>query len=153
MKKLFILVGVGVMAVGGFFVGKYDTSSQANVYEQSTKEDSLKFNEQLIKEGILKSDDSRIEIVDSCDLSLENLRNRNGKIIVEKVIGEVVDLEGNGKILNANDKDHDYISYKSHLEDFEVGDTVVSYCIYNPDTSYEDDIIERFDYIVDRLGE
>lgn len=150
MKKLFVMTGIVTLAIGGLLFGKYDNVKSVSTYEQTSKEDSLRFNEQLIKEGILKSDDSRIEIIDSSDLSLEDLRNRNGKIIIEKLLGKVINETGDGKILNPNDKDHDYISYKSHMEDFEVGDIVVSYCIYNPDTAYDDDIIERFDYIVDR---
>ena len=150
MKKLFVMTGIITLAIGGLLFEKYDNVKSVSTYEQTSKEDSLRFNEQLIKEGILKSDDSRIEIIDSSDLSLEDLRNRNGKIIIEKLLGKVINETGDGKILNPNDKDHDYISYKSHMEDFEVGDIIVSYCIYNPDTAYDDDIIERFDYIVDR---
>ena len=150
MKKLFVMTGIITLAIGGLLFEKYDNVKSVSTYEQTSKEDSLRFNEQLIKEGILKSDDSRIEIIDSSDLSLEDLRNRNGKIIIEKLLGKVINETGDGKILNPNDKDHDYISYNSHMEDFEVGDIIVSYCIYNPDTAYDDDIIERFDYIVDR---
>jgi len=30
------------------------------------------------------------------------------------------------------------------------GDTILTYFIYNPDTNYMDDILERFDYVIDR---
>ena len=45
--------------------------------------------------------------------------------------------------------DYYYISYRS-VEDFQEGDTILTYFIYNPDTNYTDDILERFDYVIDR---
>lgn len=92
-----------------------------------------------------------IEIIDSADLSLEDLENREGKIIIEKCIGVVENSDGDGKVLNCYDPDYDYISYRS-VEDFQVGDTILTYLIYNPDTTYTDDILERFDYVIDREG-
>lgn len=106
-------------------------------------EDRVNFYRELSEEiGV-------IEVYDSADLTLEDLQNRNGKIIIEKCIGEVVSGEKDGKILNYEDPDHYYISYRS-VEDCKVGDVILTYFIYNPDTDYEDDILERFDYIIDR---
>lgn len=86
------------------------------------------------------------EIIDSADLTLEELENRNGKLIIERVVGVVDDAEtGAGHQLdNANY----YISYK-YVDGISNGDIMCTYFIYNPDTNYCDDIIMRFDYVID----
>lgn len=90
-----------------------------------------------------------IEIVDSSELTMEMLQNRNGKIIIEKCIGIVTDDDGNGKVMNANNPDYDYIGYKG-VENIDFGDVILTYFIYNPDTNYVDDILYRFDFIIDK---
>lgn len=87
-----------------------------------------------------------IEIIDSNDLTLSMLQNRNGKLVIERVIGVVTDAEtGKGNVLfNSNY----YISY-ADVPDIANGNVICTYLIYNPDTNYEDDIIARFDYIID----
>ena len=72
--------------------------------------------------------------------------------IVERAIGIVTNRErqGDGKILNTDDDYYNYISYRN--VDFNTcdGTIVLTYLIYNPDTSYTDDIIERYDFCLDR---
>lgn len=86
-------------------------------------------------------------IVDSEDLTLDMLTNRNGKIIIEKAICEVLDDELNGVDVSTGN----YISYKGC--NVERGDICVSYFVYNPDTLYDDDIIARYDYVIDSTEE
>ncbi len=93
-------------------------------------------------------DFNKVQVIDSEDLSMDILYNRDGKIIIEKCIGKCVDEKGNGKIINCRDKDYDYISYR-YVDGVKSGDTIITYFIYNPENNAEDDIIERFDYIVD----
>jgi len=93
-------------------------------------------------------DFNKVQVIDSEDLSADILYNRDGNIIIEKCIGKCVDEKGNGKIINCRDKDYDYISYKC-VDGVKSGDTIITYFIYNPENNAEDDIIERFDYIVD----
>ena len=95
---------------------------------------------------MLSDDLGIIEIYDSEDLTLEMLQHRNGKLIIERCIGMVTSPEGDGTILDGDDEYY-YISY-SDMEDIEVGDVIVSYFLYNPDTNYEDDVLERFDYVI-----
>lgn len=104
------------------------------------------------------------KVYNSADLTEEILINRNGDLIIEKLYGIVIDDEGNGKILESNDdfkKAHNreynsitehnyYISYK-RVAGVKQGDIVLTYCIYNPDNNYSDDIIARFDYIMDNI--
>lgn len=91
-----------------------------------------------------------IQIYEVDDLDCDILENRNGNIIIEKIIGKVLNTDGDGIIINTEDDYYNYISYRG-VKDAQVGDIILTYCIYNPDTAYTDDIIDRFDYIIDRL--
>ena len=104
------------------------------------------------------------KVYHTADLTAETLENRNGDLIIEKIYGIVIDDEGNGKILESNEdfvKAHNrdyngiaehnyYISYK-RVEGAKQGDIILTYCIYNPNSNYSDDIIARFDYIMDNV--
>jgi len=83
------------------------------------------------------------EMFSTSELTGEMLENRmNGdKVIVERTKGIVLDDE-----LNGSAEDH-YISYRS-VEGAQLGDEIITYLVYNPATSYIDDIIERYDVIV-----
>jgi hypothetical protein len=88
-----------------------------------------------------------IEIIDSPDLTMEELAARNGKLVIEQVVGKVTNAEtGEGYIIGYPEF---YISY-ARVDGIKNGDIVCSYMIYNPDNNYEDDIIMRFDYIIER---
>ncbi|WP_295249887.1 hypothetical protein [Ruminococcus sp.] len=96
---------------------------------------------------------NNIDIYDTRDIT-ENLlasRIEDNGIIVERAIGIVTNAErqGDGKILNAIDG-YDYISYNG--VDFQTydGTIILTYLVYNPNTTYTDDIIERYDFCLDR---
>lgn len=93
-----------------------------------------------------------VQIVDSENLTEEMLLNRSkdGTIIIERVIGIVLDSDLNGEIINTDDGY--YINY-SHIKDIKEGDIILSYFVYNPDTNYIDDILYRFDYVLDSTME
>ena len=82
------------------------------------------------------------------DLTTNILVDRGDDIIIEKIIGRVKNSRKDGYILNA-DPDYNYISYKG-VRGAKKGDTILTVCIYAPGNNYEDDICERFDYIIDR---
>ena len=82
------------------------------------------------------------------DISYEMLANRGDDIIIEKILGTVVNKKKDGRVLNPVDPDYDYISYKS-VKGAKKGDVVLTVCIYQPNNSYEDDVVARFDYIID----
>jgi hypothetical protein len=104
------------------------------------------------------------KVYNSADLTEERLLNRKGDLIIEKVYGVVINAEGEGKVLEtqedfkkAHNRDYDtmaehnyYIDYKDTAEAKE-GDIILSFIIYNPDTFYKDDIVARFDYIMDSV--
>lgn len=82
-------------------------------------------------------------IYDSSELSFEMLENRSGKTIVERCIGVVIDQDtGDGIMLNAKDSQN-YIKYRPGNPS---GTVFASYMVYNPETDYYDDIIERYDF-------
>lgn len=96
---------------------------------------------------------NNIDIYDTRDIT-ENLlesRTEGNRVIVERAIGIVTNAErqGDGKILNAIDG-YDYISYNN--VDFQTydGTIILTYLVYNPNTTYTDDIIERYDFCLDR---
>lgn len=96
---------------------------------------------------------NNIDIYDTRDIT-ENLlesRTEGNRVIVERAIGIVTNAvrQGDGKILNAIDS-YDYISYNN--VDFQTydGTIILTYLVYNPITTYTDDIIERYDFCLDR---
>ena len=129
MKKLFVIVSL-IIAFSASFTAKAEECQDIKFYQDLAE--SL---------GI-------VEIYDSADLTGDILENRNGKIIIEMVIGEVLDDEYNGRVLNPANPDFDYISYSS-VEGIYAGDIILTYFIYNPDNNYVDDIMLRFDYVLD----
>lgn len=89
-----------------------------------------------------------IEIVEASELDADVLQNRNGKLIIECCIGIVDNAEtGAGHVLN-EDPESNYISYRG-VPGISTGNVICTYFIYNPDNNYKDDIIMRFDYIID----
>ena len=94
----------------------------------------------------IAEDFDNIEIINSCDLTIEELQARNGKLIIERVIGQVDNfVTGAGHIL---DNPNFYISYKG-VDGISNGNIICTYFIYNPQNNYEDDIMYRYDYIID----
>lgn len=96
------------------------------------------------------------KIYEPDDLTAEILESRmNGdKVIIERVIGKVTDKRsGAGKIINTSDTYYNYISYSNvdfHIED---GTIILTYLIYNPESNAVDDIVDRFDFVLDREWE
>ena len=87
-----------------------------------------------------KTQDNICQFYDSSELTEDILANRQGKLIIEKCIGTVTDDEKNGSL-----EDGSYISYAD--VDCSKGDTVITYLIYNPETNYTDDVVDRFDFV------
>lgn len=93
-------------------------------------------------------EDDHLRVYNLKDLDFDVLTHRNGDLIIEKCIGVCTSDEGDGRILDLQDENFFYISYR-RVRDVHEGDTILSYFLYNPDTNYEDDVLERFDYIID----
>lgn len=94
------------------------------------------------------------ELYDASELDAEILENRNGTVIIERCIGFVTNGQtGDGAILNAADKNYNYISYRSIDQEYCDGTVILTYLIYNPDNNYIDDITERYDFVISREWE
>ena len=69
-------------------------------------------------------------------------------IIVERCVGIVVDDSvGEGRLIYSDP----YYNYIYYPEMFHTGDVVVTYNVYNPDNTYEDDVLYRFDILAGHL--
>ena len=90
------------------------------------------------------------KVIDCDKLTEKMLTHRSSKkhhiMYIERIIGKVTDNAKNGKVLNPPVDGGYYISYAS-VEDAEIGDTIITYCVYNPYTNWDDDVIERWDFI------
>lgn len=89
-----------------------------------------------------------VQMYDTSNLTVDILTHRDGNIIIERIIGVCIDDAGNGQVLCENPELGSYISYKGIAAS--KGDVVLTYCLYNPDSNDTDDILERFDYIIDQ---
>lgn len=98
--------------------------------------------------------DNNIELYDCSELTAEVLENRKGTTIVERCIGIVTDKQaGDGRILNLPEDCGCYISYRGIYRPISDGTIMLSYMVYNPDSNYVDDIIERYDFVLSREWE
>lgn len=89
-----------------------------------------------------------VKVIDCNDLTEEMLTTRaeHNIMYIERIYGIVTDNKKNGKVLNPPVNGGYYISYAS-VADAEIGDVIVTYCVYNPYSNYDDDVIERWDFI------
>lgn len=126
-KKFPIILAAVIVAISVFLMWHNTTAKEMDYYEYA-------------------EDLELIKVIDSTDLTMDMIAARNGKLIIEKAVGVVTDAEtGAGYVLGYPDF---YISYAS-VEDIQNGDVICTYFVYNPDSDYEDDILMRFDYIID----
>lgn len=138
---------IAVIIIG--IVGHVDYTTMATTNDKPIKtETELHVRETELEYYAKMAAEYPIEIINSSQLSIKKLQNRNGTIIIEKCIGKVLDSKGNGEVLNCNNPKQNYISYRS-VENAGKSDILLTYFIYNPETNAEDDIIFRFDYIME----
>ena len=89
-----------------------------------------------------------VKVINCNDLTEEMLTTRadHNIMYIERIVGRVTDNKKNGKVLNPPKDGGYYISYKS-VKGARKGDTIITYCVYNPFSNYDDDVIERWDFI------
>ena len=89
-----------------------------------------------------------VKVIDCNDLTEEMLTTRadHNVMYIERIYGIVTDNEKNGTVLNPPKDGGYYISYKS-VKGARKGDLIITYCVYNPYSNYDDDVIERWDFI------
>lgn len=146
-----------ILTIIAFFMGATTTAEKPTATAETIFNWAESYDE-------MADDLELFKVYNSADLTAEILENRNGDLIIEKLYGMVIDDEGNGKILEgqqdfvkAHNRDYNgiaehnyYICYQG-IEGVKKGDIILTYCIYNTDNNYIDDIIARFDYIMDNV--
>lgn len=89
-------------------------------------------------------------VIDCNDLTEKMLTHRSNRkhhiMYIERILGRVTDNKKNGKVLNPSKDSGCYISYKS-VKGARKNDVIITYCVYNPYTNWDDDVIERWDFI------
>ena len=92
-----------------------------------------------------------VKVYDSSEITPDILENREGKTIVERCYGIVLDMEtGDGRIINAADGAGNYISYRSVYQTHDENSIILTYLVYNPENNYCDDIIIRYDFVLEK---
>ena len=90
------------------------------------------------------------ELYETHELTGERLTHRKGVLICEICIGIVTNAQtGEGRVLNT-DGYYNFISYKGFDQPYEDGTVIVTYLVYNPENNYEDDIVDRYDFVLTR---
>ena len=97
-----------------------------------------------------RTDFDSYKIYDSSELTFDMLEDRvdTNTVIVERCIGIVTDVE-NRKGIILNTFSGYLISYRN-TPNIQKGNIVISYMVYNPNNNYTDDIMERYDFIVEK---
>ena len=154
MKKLNTTLIV-LSLLFGIFIGRNLPQLKTNKVISSMENSQYNTSQVEFFDNMIK-DANTIEVYETSELTPQIMANRNGKIIVEKIIGEVTSDKLDGKILNCdvenggytNKDGGNYINYK-RVEDAQKGDRILTYYIYNPFTNIQDDVLTRIDFIID----
>ena len=140
---LFIGFGLGV------FAKAYKTNANQPLMREEYVADYLE--ERLVEDYTEAMKNTDCKVYNSDELTGDILEHRNGKIIIERCIGEVTNATtSDGRVLNAADEEYNYISYKGVNLGINNGTRIVTFLCYNPDTNGVDDILDRYDYILTR---
>lgn len=153
MRK-FVIAIIGILLLS--FCGCSFPNSSVMVEINGRNHEVSGFQE--IEESLLSLLDAagaeEIRLYDCSELTMDILENRQGTTIVERCIGLVTNAQtGDGKILNLPEGSGDYISYRGVYHPVDDGTVILSYMVYSPDNNYFDDIVERYDFVLDREWE
>lgn len=135
MKKTIVKIIIAAIVISGAFVA----GTTLNVTE---KEYNIEDYEKEITDPVYVVRDNDLLIIDTNDYTKDEafdlIASRNGKLVIMVEHGTVVSEKGDGE------GNLGYIKYDADLA---VGTKVKTYFTYNPETNYEDDIVERYDFI------
>ena len=125
---------------------------QATVRDRLTETQKMQIAYDLPDEVVQQAESyntTSVEIWETDDLTLDEIVTRQDRdaLVIERLVGVVLNDAGDGRVLNTTDDYYNYISYSS-VPGARTGDIVVTYCFYNPENDVEDDIIERYDTII-----
>lgn len=147
--QMLICLMIGVFV--GLNVSQIKTNNIIQTYNYTDYCNSqVEFYDNMIEDA------NTMEIYNTNELTPQIMANRNGTIIVEKIVGKVTNDKLDGEILNCNaeeggytNKDGgNYINYH-RVDGAKKGDKILTYFIYNPFTNEQDDVMTRLDFIID----
>lgn len=85
----------------------------------------------------------KVKLVNGNQLTEKKLIKRKNKVLyIERITGKVINNRLDGRTTDGY-----YISYRCMKGKVNKGDTIITYCVYNPYTHWIDDIDERYDVI------
>jgi len=143
-----------VMSLLGTVGAIFNAVGQVNEPAEQTTMDEITLDEQypykpLEENFILDLENFKIYNPDELTAEILETRTASNTLIVERVIGKVVNkTKGDGRILNT-ESEYNYISYFDLGIPISDGTLMLTYLIYNPDTDFVDDC-ERYDFILSR---
>lgn len=154
---LSIVAGILMVLSGCGANIKYDTAKPVEAVDEVLPEDKV-LSDYMMGAGYEYEDTLALDlserygeevvIYNSEELSTEMIESRDGsEVIVERCYGVVVNNDGDGLVLHPYDEDYGYISYR-RCDGVRTGTLMLTYLVYNPETTYLDDIIERYDCVV-----
>ena len=146
--QMMVCLIIGILI--GFNLTDNISIKDTKVYDGKIVNSQIDFYDNMIK------DINTMEIYDTAELTPQIMANRNGKIIVERIVGEVTNHKLDGKILNCdtdnggyiNKDGGDYICYQ-RVDGAKQGDKILTYFIYSPFSNEQDDVLTRLDFIID----
>lgn len=160
MKKFIVCVlaicaAVGLLIFAITNVDDYATDASTSAENITSENDYIAIENSFIKE-LHKRGYKNVAIYPTDELTNETLENRTNLdgVAVEKMIGMVTKgNNGDGIILNTKDTKHNYISYNNMDFETHEGTIILTYYVYNPETNYLDDVLERYDFVLNREHE
>ena len=151
------LLKIALCLLVGILIG-YNLSNFKTDKVISAEDETDYYNSQTEFYDDIIQNVNTMEIYDTAELTPQIMANRNGKIIVEKIIGKVINHKLDGEILNCNaeaggytNKDGgNYINYE-RVDGAKEGDKILTYYIYSPFSNEQDDVLTRLDFIIDDI--
>lgn len=155
MKKfvvcmLAICAAVGLLIFATTNVNDNTADASTGMENIANENDYIAIENSFIKE-LHKKGYKNVAIYPTDELTNETLENRTNLdgVVVEKMIGMVAKgNNGDGIILNTKDTKHNYISYNNMDFETHEGTIILTYYVYNPETNYLDDVLERYDFVL-----
>ena len=160
MKKFIVCVlaicaAVGLLIFATTNVNNDTANASTSMENIANENDYIAIENSFVKE-LHKKGYKNVAIYPTDELTNETLENRTNLdgVVVEKMIGMVSKgNNGDGIILNTKDTEHNYISYNNMDFETHEGTIILTYYVYNPETNYLDDVLERYDFVLNREHE
>lgn len=91
-------------------------------------------------------------ILDSATMTYDDIHDaiihRNGKLITIIDHCTITEIDDTTQSVGARNKSNGWYNMDDLYNYVKIGDEVTAYCTYNPDTNYEDDVIDEYHIIV-----